>query len=191
VIPYFKFFDFLTRESVVVFNSRTQRKGEYVDQQGRRFGILMDYENFEKNVEEGEWIRDFSWLTQPILERGVIIIACVFFPDHLTGRIPLQTLANMHRFFPIACPRVSRRRGAGDFGVKDTDTVDARMDQFGKFVIDQTYITDLVVVTGDGGFQELLKFAEHRGKGVSLISAADAVSGRFIIQERQFNLKLV
>ena len=156
----------------------------------RRAAVLVDYENMDKNVSVQNWLQDFNLFIEPILDKCDVILLAIFVPEHMAGLMPKRVLCNRDRFFVIACPPVSPR-DTDFFRIKDTDTVDARMDQFGKFLVSHCEMTDLVVVTGDGGFQELLKFGYYHRKKITLISPADAVSGRFILQENEFNLNLI
>ena len=54
----------------------------------RKFIILMDYENLEKGLEETqqEKLRDFSWLIDPILKQGDIVLKWRFIPMSLIRR---------------------------------------------------------------------------------------------------------
>lgn len=162
----------------------------------RKFVILMDYENFEKNREIPDELIDISWLTNAIFEEnGQIEKIFVFLPEHLRAYPPIISLSNIHRAFPIICPKDNKKyigERAEDIGVKDTDTVDARMDELGTWLIDHCPdVTDVVLITGDKGFQKLLKHAEYRGKKVWLVSAVDALAMRFSLQRFNTNLKFV
>ena len=145
-------------------------------QRSRTFAIFMDYRNLEMGLPDSfRRFRDFSWLVNPILAQGKIVFGFVFIPDNYGGRVPLHQLANKHSFTPILCTRrVSR------LDTKDGDTVDAKMDSLARSLIEHTDITDIVIVSGDADFQDLANFARYHQKGVTVVSAAQAVSGRFL-----------
>lgn len=160
----------------------------------RKFVVLMDFENFDKNRKISDELRDISWLTTPIFEvGGEIEKMFVFLPEHLRNSPPIVTLSNLHRFFAVICPRMQRYEGdhAEKVGTKDTDTVDARMEELGFFLIGDSRITDVVMITGDKGFQRLLKTAEYHGKHVWIFSARDALSMRYALQVGNSNFSLV
>lgn len=141
----------------------------------KRFAILMDFENLEKNINRTK-LHDFSWLLNPILEQGKISCAYVFIPDHYGSNPPVRTLSNIHRFFCVFCPKKS--------GVlKDADSVDARMDELGRFLVEHSDITDLVIVSGDADFQGLIEFARWQQKRVKVVSAHEAISGRILFDK--------
>ncbi len=141
----------------------------------KRFAVLMDFENLEKNIDQTK-LRDFSWLFNPILEQGKISCAYVFIPDHYGSNPPVRTLSNIYRFFCIFCPKKS--------GIlKDADSVDSRMDELGRFLVEHSDITDLVIVSGDADFQGLIEFARWQQKRVKVVSAHEAISGRLLFNE--------
>ncbi len=141
----------------------------------KRFAILMDFENLEKNIDRTK-LHDFSWLLNPILEQGKISCAYVFIPDHYGSNPPVRTLSNIHRFFCVFCPKKS--------GIlKDADSVDNRMDELGRFLVEHSDITDLVVVSGDADFQGLIEFARWKQKRVKVVSAHEAISGRILFDK--------
>ncbi len=146
----------------------------------RRFAILMDFENLEKNIDRAK-LRDFSWLLNPILEQGKIFCACVFIPDHYGSNPPVWVLSNIHRFFCVFCPK---RSGT----MKDADSVDNRMDEFGRFLVEHSDITDLVIVSGDADFQGLIEFARWQQKRVKVVSAHEAISGRILLGNTEVQL---
>lgn len=150
------------------------RCGQCKKPKERRFAILMDFENLEKNVDRHRLL-DFSWLINPILAAGKILVAEVFIPDHYGHNVPVRTLANIHRFKPVYC--VKRPGGSA---VKDVDSVDKWMDEEGRFLVEYTDITDLVIVSGDADFQSLIQFARWRQKRVRVVAAANAISGRLV-----------
>ena len=154
----------------------------------KKFAIFFDYKNLEINLRDKDRFNDFSWLMDPLLKEGKIIFAFVFIPDHYANRVPLIMLANKHRFQPILCPRE-----LGKTTTKDKDTVDAKMEDLGKAILEHSDITDIIIVSGDSDFQELSVFAKWQQKSVKVISAASAVSPRFLEMKNanQIDLKPV
>ncbi len=145
----------------------------------RKFAILIDYENLVKSVSPTR-LMDFSWLLDPIIKAGEIIFAAAFIPEFYGTAPPVKTLSNIHRFFPVFCPKKSGSMEKD----KDIDSVDVRMDEFGRFLADHSDITDLVIVSGDGDFHGLAVFAGWRGKKVKIVSTHEAISGRFLLDKR-------
>jgi len=138
----------------------------------KRFAVLIDYMNLEYGIKNPvERFRDFSWLFDPILEEGKIIFAFVFIPEQVSSRPPIMQLFHSHGFSPILCPR--QIDGAI---TKDKDTVDARMIDLGKELIEHSDITHLVVVSGDADFQRLITFTLWRQKKVIIVSADQSLS---------------
>ncbi len=150
----------------------------------RTFALFMDYRNLEMGIPDSfRRFRDFSWLVNPILAHGKIVFAFVFIPDHYGGRVPLHQLANKHSFIPILCTRrISRINTQDGDATKDTtkdgDTVDAKMDALARSLIVHADVTDIVIISGDADFQDLINFARYHQKGVTVVSAAQATSGR-------------
>lgn len=138
----------------------------------KRFAILMDFENLEKNIDRTK-LYDFSWLLNPILKQGKISCAYVFIPDHYGSNPPVRVLSNIHRFFCVFCPKKSGL-------LKDVDSVDNRMNELGRFLVEHSDITDLVIVSGDADFQGLIEFARWQQKRVKVVSAHEAISGRIL-----------
>lgn len=147
--------------------------------QEKRFAILIDYENLKKHVNTAKLL-DFSWLFDPILAKGKIVGGYVFFPEHYGNNMPVKTLSNIHRLFCVVCPKNLDSDGA----FKDRDIVDSRMDELGRFLVEHSDITDLVIVSGDADFQGLVQFARWQQKEVKLVSTADAISSRFRLDQK-------
>lgn len=147
----------------------------------RTFAIFMDYKNLEDNLPNSfEKLRDFSWLLDPILKVGKIIFAFVFIPDHYLTKAPVQQLANKHQFSVIACPRQ-----VSGIVTKNADTVDTIMSNLAKGLVEHSDITDIVVISGDADFKQLVNFAIWQQKKVKVISATDAISGHYLrIEDR-------
>lgn len=144
--------------------------------QKRIFAIFMDYKNLDDGLSGGtRRFSDFAWLVNPILERGIIAFSFVFIPDNYTGRMEIHQLSDKHRFWPILCTRKVRNAI-----MKNVDTVDAKMEALGKDIIIHTDVTDLIIISGDADFQELINFAIYRQKRVTVVSAVIARSGRFL-----------
>ncbi len=146
--------------------------------QNKKFAIFLDFVNLEKNMpKSADKFRDFSWLLNPILEKGKLIFAFVFIPDHYVSRAPIMQLTHKHRFHPLVCPRQILTGGST---IKDADTVDAQMHDLGYAIIDNSDITDLIIVSGDADFQRLATHAIWQQKSVTVVSASKALSGRFL-----------
>lgn len=144
----------------------------------KKFAIFLDFVNLEKNMpKSSDKFRDFSWLLNPILEKGKLIFAFVFIPDHYVSRTPIMQLTHKHRFHTLVCPRQILTGGST---IKDADTVDAQMHDLGYAIIDNSEITDLLIVSGDADFQRLATHAIWQQKSVTVISASRALSGRFL-----------
>lgn len=154
--------------------------------QEKRFAIFMDYVNLEKGLPKStDRFKNFSWLLNPILEKGKLIHAFVFIPDHYASRAPLMQFTHKYRFTSILCPR--RMSGAV---TKDVDMVDTQMIELAWVIIDHSDITDLIIVAGDGDFQGLVTHALWQQKNVKIISAAKAISGRYLEMEEDGSLSV-
>lgn len=146
----------------------------------KRFAVLIDWQNLRKHVNDKK-LRDFSWLWNPILREGEIEAVFVFIPDHLIYSAPLRTLSNHHRFLCLTaiCPPKSENGIA-----KEKDSVDNRLVEFGKLLTRHKDITNVVIVAGDGDFQDLKQAVVWRNKTVKVVSAADAISSNFLFDEQ-------
>ena len=137
----------------------------------RKFIILIDDENLERGLEKNheEKLRDFSWLIDPILEQGDIVLKMAFYPD--VAYPPIRKLSKDYGFYCVICPI--------DQSAKHVDNVDHKMEAFGKEMIFNNFdFTDLVIVGGDWDFKELAWAAKSRGKGVKFIGAKGTISGK-------------
>ena len=158
-------------------------------QQEKRFAVFMDYKNLEMSLPRTtDKFRNFSWLLDPILKQGKIIFAFVFIPDHYVSRAPIMQLTHKHHFHAIFCPRQ-----ISGVTTKDADTVDAQMQELAWALIQNSNITDVIIVTGDGDFQRLATHAKWQQKQVLVVSAEKAVSGRFLemAEDGSLTLRLV
>ncbi|MFH1672435.1 MAG: NYN domain-containing protein [Pseudomonadota bacterium] len=160
---------------------------QLVEKPAKTFAIFMDYRNLEKGLPNvKERFRDFSWLIDPIVARGRIVFAFVFIPDNYVNRMEIYQLANKHNFAPILCTRQTD-------GVisKDKDTVDAKMESLACSLIAHTDITNIVIISGDADFQQLANFARWNQKEVTIVSASQAVSGRFLEMAENGSVELI
>lgn len=140
----------------------------------RGFLLLVDYENVRRNLKPSdERLRNFAWLTEPLLKKGKIFMAVVFGPD--SNAVPKMRLTQQG-FYVIDCPRQM-----GSVITKDKDTVDAKMSNFASILImiSSELITDVVIISGDGDFQPLMALARFQQKKVTVRSAPDALSNIF------------
>lgn len=155
--------------------------------QKRIFALFMDYKNLELNLSGGaKKFSDFSWLLNPILECGTIAYAFVFIPENYTNRIPIHQLSNKHSFFPILCTHQIEHAI-----MKNKDTVDATMESLAMSLIIHSDVTDILIISGDADFQKLANFAIFNQRKVTVISAATAVSGRFIEMHKNKQIELI
>ncbi|MEK7135043.1 MAG: NYN domain-containing protein, partial [Patescibacteria group bacterium] len=55
--------------------------------------------------------------------------------------------------------------------------------ELGRFLVEHSDITDLVIVSGDADFQGLIEFARWQQKRVKVVSAHEAISGRILFDK--------
>ncbi len=176
---------------VIIENEEAQKA--FVRRGRKNFLVFLDWENLSRNISRGnpqEKLRrlsNFSWLLNPILAKGKILLALAFVTNNETSLPPIMQLSQQG-FYPILCPR--------QFGVvatKDKDTVDAKLDEFARVLIEHSDATDVVIIAGDADFQPLVNFARFHQKTVTVISASQAISGRFLEMGRRgdIDVKLV
>lgn len=158
---------------MTIENRQTAKKSSKKKEK-RTFAVFMDYSNLEKNIPLDKY-RNFSWLLDPILEIGKIIFAFVFVPENLMGRAPIYQLSNIHGFHIEVCPR--QMSGVVS---KDADTVDAKLCELARALIDYTEVTDVVIISGDADFGPLVNHAIFQQKKVTVVSADKAMSGRYL-----------
>jgi uncharacterized LabA/DUF88 family protein len=151
----------------------------------RKFAVLIDFENFRKGIDHPEEVLDFSWLTFDIHEvAGKVVIGVVFFPAYLERDVNLGTIIDIQGYLPVRCLRgITQTRGTRTT-IKQIDTVDNIMLAFGRFILENTDVTDIVIVSGDYDFQVLVSEIKNRGRKVHIYSAGRALSGGFRLQER-------
>jgi hypothetical protein len=145
----------------------------------RSFLVFIDYENLRRGLNMGPTERlkklfNLSWLLDPILKKGKVLLVFVFVPENA----PLAQLSRQG-FFPIPCPRQF-----GGVVTKDKDTVDARMENLARVLIEHTDATDVLIISGDADFQPLVAFARFQQKRVTVASTREALSGRFLEMEK-------
>lgn len=153
----------------------------------RLFGIFMDYRNLEMHLKRTsrDKLNDFSWLLDPILSEGKIILSFVFIPSHYTVMPPVMQLTRLHHFIPVVCPR--QISGAV---TKDRDSVDNQMESLTRDLVEYSILTDFVIVSGDADFAALATFAQWRQKRVHIVSTLEALSGRFMEMHRSGAVKV-
>lgn len=155
-----------------------------IPQRERTFALLIDYRNLEKslNVIASEDLRDFAWVESEILRVGKIRHAFIFIPHNyaMSARAPINQLTKIYHYTVILCPIEPAVTGArSGVKLKDTDSVDSRINFHARTMIDCCGITDVVVISGDADFHEVTKYAVRQQKRVTIMSAAEALSGRF------------
>lgn len=156
----------------------------------KTFVIFLDYNNLELHLKKTapEKLKDFSWLFGPILKEGKVVLAFVFIPRNKLDVTPVMQLTRLHHFVPILCPRqIDKNKGI----TKDADTVDTKMAELAKQLIQYSDITDIVIVSGDADFAELANFAYWQQKSVWVISAINAISGRLMEMHKSGSVKKV
>ncbi len=147
-------------------------------QKKRSFVVLIDCDNLFKGIQgDITKLEDFSWLTGPILEKGILLMGLAFLPDYMSTNPPVYILSKNHRFFPIVC--LGERDGKTP---KQMDNVDARITELGTNLIEHYNFSDLVIVAGDADYNHLATMAKYHKKNVLIISARDALSG--LLKER-------
>lgn len=149
----------------------------------RRFAILVDYLNVEKSLPRerpGErskkMINLLKGLEREILGTpgNIIILAEVFIPSQFAGVTPKMEIAH-GLYFEIICVR-RMEKGA----IKEVDSVDQKMINRGQFLIEHSDVTDIVIVSGDADFKDLVIQAMRHQKRVTVVSGPQAVSKRFV-----------
>jgi len=151
----------------------------------RTFLVFLDLENLTRNISKGnprekmKRLNDFSWLLNPIIAKGKILLAVAFVTNSEAGLPPIMQLSRQG-FYPVLCPRQ-----LGVVATKDADTVDAKLDAFAKVLIEHSDATDVILITGDADFQPLVTFARFNQKTVTVVSASQALSGRFLDMEQR------
>jgi len=150
----------------------------------KKFAILIDYKNLDDNLKgpgnavNPEILKDFFLgLEDQILRHGEIIFPIIFIPDNYWGIAPTNQLSGTFQYFTIPCQR--RKAESGPIP-KEADTVDAKMSSFGEILINETNVTDLVIITGDYDFLPLSTNARRHQKNVHVLSAPAALSGKFV-----------
>lgn len=156
----------------------------------KRFLVLVDYCNIEEVL-----LRDIAVvdLVEKIVKDNIIEWAFVFSPapyvnsgtlkvferkrihtlvplsarlkEEKSGNGKLQQVANLSGYAIVPCPNNSN--GTGE--VKDM--VDEILIDVGKSHIRVPYITDVVIVSGDGHFADFANYARHQGKRVTVVSS--------------------
>lgn len=155
----------------------------------RKFIVFIDWKNIYDGLRKnyGNDIREFrkkmsnlGWMLEPITSQGQIIWAEAFLPKHyINPSYGAEFLTNQDIWI-IYCPL--DYAGSGQITFKDRDRVDAFMIERVRLILEhvQDDITDMVIFTGDADFSRLPSFAKMRGKRVTVISAENAFSSRFI-----------
>ena len=153
----------------------------------RKFAVFLDYRNLEQSLQErgdNDYLKDFFWLEEEIIRRGKIVASFVFIQENYAFRAPVRQLSDIYQYNPILCLREMVKGGTT---TKEKDSVDTKMINLAKGYIEIDGITDIVIVSGDADFSELAVHARRHQKNVTIISASEALSGRFIeLNNRRF-----
>lgn len=142
----------------------------------RRFLILLDYENvFISPLGKGrDKLRDLSWIIEPVLAEGEITFAMAFVPDNIIGTVPMELYYS--GFLVISTPPKTEGE---ELAWKYTDSADQIMTRTGKSLIQHSHITDVVIVSGDADFNDLVNFARFKGCHVKVVAYESSLSKRF------------
>jgi uncharacterized LabA/DUF88 family protein len=142
------------------------------------FAVFIDYLNIERGItnqiERRERMRDFGWLINPILEKGKIAFIYIFVPDATVPEFSPIFVGGKQRIPIVVCPR----RVVGGV-MKDADTVDQFLMEMATSHIYHSDISDIVIVSGDADFSPVIRRALMNRKRVTVVSTAQALSGRF------------
>lgn len=161
-------------------------------QKKRLFAILVDYRNLEKSLPSpahAEILKDFFWLETEINKHGKIAFAMIFIPEYFRELPPpLNQLSNVYRYQLVIC---LRQKAEGGVTTKDVDTVDWKIDSFTRELIEHSDVTDVVVVSGDADFNDLVVTARRHQKSVIVISTPQALSGRFLDLSGFLDIKFI
>lgn len=151
----------------------------------RTFLVFLDWENLARNISRGnpqeklKRLSNFSWLLNPIIAKGKTLLALAFVTNNEAGLPPIMQLSHQG-FYPVLCPRQ-----LGVVATKEKDTVDAKLDEVARVLIEHSDATDVIVIAGDADFQPLVNFARFHQKTVTVVSASQAISGRFLEMEKR------
>lgn len=178
-------------ETTPVFIEEAQKA--FIRKGLRTFLVFLDLENLTRNIsrhnprEKIGKLSNFSWLLNPIIAKGKILLAFAFVTNNEAGLPPIMQLSRQG-FYPVLCPRE-----LGVAATKEKDTVDAKLDEVARVLIEHSDATDVIIIAGDADFQSLVVFARFHQKTVTVISASRAISGRFLEMEKRgdIDVKLV
>lgn len=170
-----------------------ETKKAFVRRGKKTFLVFLDLENLARNINKDNFrkkldrLSNFSWLLNPIIAKGKILLAFAFVTNSEAGLPPIMQLSRQG-FFPVICPRQ-----LGIVATKNADTVDAKLSEVARVLIEHSDATDIVIIAGDADFQPLVNFARFHQKTVTVVSASQAVSGRFLEMEKHgdINVELV
>ena len=135
----------------------------------------MDYQNVALANEAilAHKILDFEMLRQKCLEIGPVAACFLFIPSHWVDKESVKE-AQKNCFFIIACHGLSIREGNHH---KIEDSVDIHIIKFVKsLLLDNSDITDIVVVGSDRHMLHFIQPAKWQNKVVHIFSGAELAS---------------
>lgn len=138
--------------------------------------LFADWSNLEgAAIKFDEVVNTLVHLEKTLVENhNTIEIKFVFVPDHRIEQA--RKLSTHYRYVLIACPRTYYDKNNGVI-FKDKDMVDTLITKLAHFIsLYSSWVTHIVLVSGDGDFAELVSVAKNHGKKVTVASYAKALS---------------
>lgn len=154
---------------------RQKREKELRKTEKKKFIILLDYENvWTAPLGAGKGrnkLQDLSWLIEPILAEGEILFSMAFVSDNLVGTVPME----LHDAGFVVVGTPPKLDG---MVWKHTDSADQIMLRTGKNLVQHCNVTDVVIVSGDADFTDLINFARFKGCRVKVVAYQKSLSRR-------------
>ncbi len=167
-------------------NPRSDEKTENEEKKREKIAILIDFENLFDNTKDdpeqkrlGRLLDYFSFQ-----EKKDIIVFWIFTPTHIAANamsVVFHLYSAEFVFVPHLrlCPRnLLMKIGRG---LKDLDTVDQRINNQGKWLVDNTKeLAEIIVVSNDFDFSELKNYAKQHGVKFRLFPASEVFSRDYL-----------
>lgn len=138
--------------------------------------LFADWSNLEGAVIKPDEVENtLVRLEKTLVENNnTLEIKFVFVPEHKMELA--RKLSTNYRYLMITCPRTySDKNNNAVF--KDKDMVDMLMTKLSHFIsLFSSWITHIILVSGDGDFAELVSVAKNHGKKVTVASYAQSLS---------------
>lgn len=141
----------------------------------RKLVVVVDYQNVALANEAilAHKILDFEMLRQRCLEIGPVAACFLFIPSHWVDKESVKE-AEKNCFFVITCHGVSAQNGTNH---KIEDSVDIHIIKFvSSLLLDNSDITDIVVVGSDRHMLHFIQPAKWQDKTVHIFSGAELAS---------------